>query len=759
MTLANLKIGQKLCVGFACVLLVVALMSAGLIVSLRSLDAASVAARNANAVVDDMDLTIAAVHEESLASLRFLLLRNERFARIYDDASKSFADNLARARSDGAGHAEILALLDRVEAAGAAYRHDVSDEVVRLTRANPNSDLALQLADSDRATEVLEAFKGVAADARAQVNAFVADAQAQCDRLMSLLNRTVTLGAATAFLLAMLIGWWMSRIIATPVTNMTDVMKKLAGGDHAIDIPGLGRRDELGLMAEAVQAFKNAAIAKVKRDAAEAESIKAWQKEDEARAAKTAEEARQDQLVITGLAEGLGRLAGGDLAYRIETPFAPKTAQLRADFNAALEKLQQTMASIRANTGCLASGSGEIAQAADDLSRRTEQQAAGLEQTAATLNQITATVKNTAEGAVRAQTVVSTAKSEADHGGDVVREAITAMGEIERSSKQIGQIIGVIDEIAFQTNLLALNAGVEAARAGDAGPRLRRRRLGGSRPGPAFGRGGERDQGPDLDLHRACRAGRRSRRRDRQGACAHRRPGGRDQRRRRRHRRQRAGAGERAASSQYGGQPDGSGDAAKRRHGRGNHRGGACAGRGERGACSSRRPVPARAGGARREGAARRRRRGARTGRFGRAASAGAFERPARGSEDARRVRPRRRRPQARSRCRRRQLGGVLMNVQEGAVARIELPEILDLNAAAPLAVEFLSRRGEAVSVDASRVERIGGQCLQVLLSAVNTWKADAVPLAIVGASSSFTDGLARLGVALAELIDGELTQ
>ena len=70
---------------------------------------------------------------------------------------------------------------------------------------------------------------------------------------------------------------------------------------------------------------------------------------------------------------------------------------------------------------------------------------------------------------MQAQAVVSGAKSEADHGGDVVREAITAMGGIESSSKQIGQIIGVIDEIAFQTNLLALNAGVEAARAGDAG--------------------------------------------------------------------------------------------------------------------------------------------------------------------------------------------------------------------------------------------------------------------------------------------------
>ncbi len=469
MTLANMKIRQKLRVGFTCVLLVVAAMSAGLIVSLKSLDAVAVIARNANAVVNDMDLAIAAVHEESRISLRYLLTRDQRFIPIYDDAVKSFTGNLAQARGAAVGHPGTLALIDKVDVAGEAFRRDVGDQVMRFARDNPNSDLALQLANSERAAESLATFKAAAAGARGDVGAWAEDTKAQFDRLMSLLIATIAVGAVSTFLLAMLIGWWMSLIIATPVTRMTTVMKKLAGGDHAVEIPGLGRKDEIGSMAEAVQAFKNAAIAKVKRDAAEAESIKVWQKEDEARAAKTAEEARQDQVAIDGLAEGLGRLAAGDLAYRIETSFAPKTAQLRADFNAAVEKLQQTMASIRANTSGLASGSGEISQAADDLSRRTEQQAAGLEETAATLDQITATVKTTAEGAVRAQAVVSTAKSEADHGGDVVRDAISAMGAIESSSKQIGQIIGVIDEIAFQTNLLALNAGVEAARAGDAG--------------------------------------------------------------------------------------------------------------------------------------------------------------------------------------------------------------------------------------------------------------------------------------------------
>ncbi|MBP7650287.1 MAG: methyl-accepting chemotaxis protein, partial [Phenylobacterium sp.] len=110
-----------------------------------------------------------------------------------------------------------------------------------------------------------------------------------------------------------------------------------------------------------------------------------------------------------------------------------------------------------------------IAGASDDLSRRTEQQAASLEETAAALDEITATVKKSADGASHARAVVQTAKTGAADGGEIVRQAVLAMGEIEKSSTQISQIIGVIDEIAFQTNLLALNAGVEAARAGEAG--------------------------------------------------------------------------------------------------------------------------------------------------------------------------------------------------------------------------------------------------------------------------------------------------
>lgn len=172
---------------------------------------------------------------------------------------------------------------------------------------------------------------------------------------------------------------------------------------------------------------------------------------------------------LTEIGAGLARLAANDLTTPIASPFSPAFEQLRLDFNEAHQSLCSAFSGFSGSIGVIQSGSSEISLAAADLSRRTEQQAASLEETAAALDQITATVRRTAEGANHAKKVVAKAASDAQQSGSVVREAMSAMSAIEKSSGSITQTISVIDEIAFQTNLLALNAGVEAARAGDAG--------------------------------------------------------------------------------------------------------------------------------------------------------------------------------------------------------------------------------------------------------------------------------------------------
>ena len=172
---------------------------------------------------------------------------------------------------------------------------------------------------------------------------------------------------------------------------------------------------------------------------------------------------------VEEIAHGLSRLAQGDLKQRIDVAFIPSLDRLRVDFNKSVDALERSMTAIDGNAGHIRTGMLQISSAVDDLSQRTSQQASSLEETAAALEEITTTVRNSTQAALHGREVVASAKDDAEKNGVVVREAVSAINEINKSSKQISQIIGVIDEIAFQTNLLALNAGVEAARAGDAG--------------------------------------------------------------------------------------------------------------------------------------------------------------------------------------------------------------------------------------------------------------------------------------------------
>lgn len=165
----------------------------------------------------------------------------------------------------------------------------------------------------------------------------------------------------------------------------------------------------------------------------------------------------------------LGRLASNDLTLEMTETYRGDLDKVKTSINAVVQNLTQTITTVREAVQAVSSGAEQITKGNEDLSQRTSEQASALEETSASMEEMTSTVKQNADNAKQANQLAIAARDIADKGGSVTVRAVEAMGEINKSSKKIADIITVIDEIAFQTNLLALNAAVEAARAGEHG--------------------------------------------------------------------------------------------------------------------------------------------------------------------------------------------------------------------------------------------------------------------------------------------------
>ena len=464
MSLKNARIAQKLTLAFA--LLVVAFGAAGLATwtGMAAVNKATLENQASYARLDLLNQTVSSLVEEQNAVRGYVATLDPSFLPRIANFHSEYGKTLSALKAS-TDNAEEKTLLESMDAAVKVFedgcQQQISDagspasldkargEIKTIGRLTNTRGFVKSITDIER--------KQLAERSAAQHQAYVAGAA------------TLAIGVAVALGLAGLMGWLLTGLIAQPVAAMTRVMLRLAGGDHSIEVPAQDRGDEVGDMARAVKVFRDAAVEKIRLES-EAAQLRDQSETERLRAEQAREQNARDQnTVVSGLAEGLEHLSKGDLTYRLRAAFAPAYRKLQDDFNTAMDKLQDTMAVIIANAQGIRSGSDEITVASDDLARRTEHQAATLEQTAAALDEITATVRKTADGARDAHQLVSEAENDAQQSHAIVGSAVSAMGQIEDSSREISKIVGIIDEIAFQTNLLALNAGVEAARAGEAG--------------------------------------------------------------------------------------------------------------------------------------------------------------------------------------------------------------------------------------------------------------------------------------------------
>lgn len=471
MWINDLSISRKMTLAFSLILISLASSSGILYSALRDRDDWS-AQKDTAAAQEVATFAAVAAHVDMAHTMRgYILTGVERHKRLYAEAGDLFSDSIKAATTGSGANANLKTTdaLRKMQAASKEWRDRIGDPIIKLTDNPATRDQAVTLATSALSSELQQKFREAKDAAVAAVKAWEKNTEVGEADARRLADHSLMFGGLAAFLIALLASTLLSRNVAKPLRQLTEQMAHLARGDTRIQFVGLERKDCIGRMAQACETFKRGIMDKTRLEGETELQQRVANDERQKNDFEREREAEQLNKALTAFAAALGRLAKGDVVYRIDSPLEGPAENLRLDYNMTMQQLQETLLTVIQAADTIDAGSKEITATADDMSRRTEQQAANLEETAAALEQITETVKRTAQGASHARDAVSTATLDAEKGGTIVRQAIHAMDTIEKSSGQIGQIIGVIDEIAFQTNLLALNAGVEAARAGEAG--------------------------------------------------------------------------------------------------------------------------------------------------------------------------------------------------------------------------------------------------------------------------------------------------
>ncbi|MDE2404556.1 MAG: methyl-accepting chemotaxis protein [Sphingomonadales bacterium] len=438
---SSLKIPRKLVLSFAAINLSAAVMMLVFAANILMINRSTERTNFSQSILAKSLALETALLRQNSQMRGYLVTADDSYLKSYYEGRDEY-DRTSAELEKLLDHPDLRALLLTSRDKTQAWRANWGDKSIAMVKSGQRDAAQQSIREGGKAALVSEAVLPLRGLRDHETKAIAAESERQSSAIVT---AWVALGLGGVALLALAISLsrWLSRDIARPVSSLTHAMNELAAGHNTIQVDGVERADELGDMARAVVVFREAALAKVAADA------------DRERA-------------MAEIGEKLHELANSNLRARLHG-LPPAFGGLASDFNDALDKLCEVMTSVRGSVDAIATSSAEIRQATADLSNRSEDQAARLQASATAMAEITHKVGESASLAASVNRSVLEARSEAEQGGAVVQKAIEAMQGIDQATREITEIISVIDGIAFQTNLLALNAGVEAARAGDAG--------------------------------------------------------------------------------------------------------------------------------------------------------------------------------------------------------------------------------------------------------------------------------------------------
>lgn len=358
----------------------------------------------------------------------YLLAGKDDFLAPYTTGAKNFYASVAKLQETVSDNPAQVELLNEIKTTLEEWQADVTEPTIALRRkigdASTMDDMA-DLVGEARGKKYFDAFRGVMADFQAEEQALMMQRLASKEETVSTTNTVLVACTAFALLLSGFLAWLIGAGIANPLNAMTAAMKRLADGDTSTEVPGAGRRDEIGDMSGAVQVFKDNAIAK--------EQLEEEQKQAELRAA---EEKRQAQI------------------------------RMADDLEDAVKAVVQSIAGAAVQMRDTAQN---MAQISDDASHKSTSVAGATEEASANVQTVAAASEEMSSSIAEISRQVDTALDVASNAETTSSGATETMKALADMAQNVGTVVNMINDIAEQTNLLALNATIEAARAGEAG--------------------------------------------------------------------------------------------------------------------------------------------------------------------------------------------------------------------------------------------------------------------------------------------------